>query len=319
MYRTMFHQRIPASRRLRMLAAAAIAVLALSACGGGVGSSGSGVGNSGSGVGNSGSGGGNSDGGGGATSTLGRSPSAGGVTAEINHTGVSQNIRIAKGDYLWMHDPSTAQPPPTGWIAETKLNAPAATATELFRAVGTIPSAGNEDYLLYGYWNRLPLDSLGDYEPFYYGGTPYTGNVREQTGAASYTGGATGVYQTDTSPGATAVAGRFTADVEISVNFGNETEDGGLQLGMSNIATLTSAGAAGPTLDDIRSTLTADVEGSGFTGDGPNNGSRWGGQFYGPSDGVPTGLAGWFEGILARSSDDSGVAFLSGTFGAKKQ
>ena len=297
MYRTMFCRRNPASRRLRMLAAAAMAALALSACGGG-------------------GGGGSGNSGGGATEVLGRSPSAGGVKAYLTHDGTNQGITIAK-DGRWSHPPSTVQPAPAGWVAATKQNKPGDAATELFRAVGKIADADDEDYLLYGYWNRLPLTQLSDYKPFYYGKTPYAGKVVEQTGDATYTGGATGVYRTDTT---TAVAGRFTADVTITATFDvGDAKSASLRFGMSNIATLTSAGAAGPSLDDTSATaLNARTTGSSFTGTGANSGSRWAGQFYGPSGGVPTGIAGWFEGVLA-SGTVSGYGLLTGTFGAKKQ
>ena len=61
---------------------------------------------------------------------------------------------------------------------------------------------------------------------------------------ASYTGGATGVYQLHpfASYGAGSAAGRFTADVSLSVNFGTNTDAASLQLDMSNIAFRTHDG-----------------------------------------------------------------------------
>ena len=254
MVQTAFHRRVPASHRLRMLAAAAMAALALSACGGGGG------GGSGPPV---------VSGGGGASSLAPSStPSAGGVTAQLRWTG-STVIGVVKGDDPWTNDASTVQPAPTtGWTAATKQDRAGNNATELFRVVTNF-DASEEDYLAYGYWSRSGshLVGLNDYKPFYYGDMLYTGNVREQTGIASYTGGATGVYRTDVTPGATAVAGHFTADVAIAVTFGTTTDAAQLAFAMRNIETLTSGGATGPTLSDTGSNaLTADAAGSSFTG-----------------------------------------------------
>ena len=295
-----FHRLVPESRGPRMLAAVATAALALSACV---------------------SGGGGGGGGAGSGSSSGLAPSssasAGGVRAVISWTG-SPAIGVFKGADPWTHNPGTVQPAPSGWTAVTKQDAAGNAATELFRVVTNL-DASEEDYLAYGYWSRLPLDSLDDFKPFYYGHTPYTGNVVEQTGTATYTGGATGVYQTDTSSGSTAVAGRFTANVSINVSFGNNTESAGLRFGMSNIETLTSAGAAGPGLNSIPATaVTADATGSSFTGKGNTGAARWGGRFFGPSGGKPTGIAGWFRKLHTTNSANNASVLLSGVFGATR-
>ena len=254
------------------------------------------------------------------TASLGSSPSAGGVKVGVTYA-AQPVIRVTKGGVNWALDPAwTVQPAPAGWAAVTKLNASPDMATELFRAVAKIAGVSDEDYLLYGYWNRLPLDSLDDYKPFYHGKTLYTGNVRQQTGRATYSGGATGVYRLSPPTGSTSVDGRFTADVTISVSFGADSEPARLRLSISNIATLTSAGATGPALSD-NAGLTARTAGRSFTGTGDTQGSRWGGQFFGPSSGVPTGVAGWFEKLDTEVSTSTTGDFgsLSGAFGAKKQ
>ncbi|MYJ77488.1 MAG: hypothetical protein F4047_04885 [Caldilineaceae bacterium SB0670_bin_27] len=294
MDRSIFHRRIPASHKLRMLAAASFAALALSACGGG--------------------------GGGGETSTLGQSPSARGVTAAISFS-TAPVVRVTKGGVFWVHRPDTVQGEPTGWKAVTYLEKPKTSAeNELFRAVAYKAAEKDEDYLVYGYWNRLPLAALNDYEPFYYGKTPYTGNVVERTGEVTYSGGATGVYQFKPSTGSTTVDGRFSANVVITVAFGMNTEKAGLRFAMSGIETLTSAGAMGPGLDDVTSgTLRASASGRNFTGDGTNAGATWGGQFYGPTGADPTGIAGWFKTLRAGiTGDPSNFALLHGTFGTRR-
>ena len=294
MDRSTFHRRIPASHKLRILAAASFAALALSACGGG--------------------------GGGGETSTLGLSPSAGGVTAAIAWD-AQPVIKVSKGGTEWTHASDTSQQPPNAaWIAATFLDDSEDMATERFRAVAYKASENDEDYLLYGYWNRLPLAALNDYEPFYYGKTPYTGNVVERTGEVTYSGGATGVYQFKPSTGSTTVDGRFSANVDIIVAFGMNTDEAGLRFTMHGIETLTSAGATGPGLNDVAyGTLRASASGRNFTGDGTNAGATWGGQFYGPSDADPTGIAGWFKTLrVGITGDPSNFALLHGTFGTRK-
>ncbi len=302
MDRTLFDRRIPASHKPRMLAAAASTALALSACGGGGG------------------------GGGGGTGTSGPSLTAGGVTAGVEYdtTNSEPSLSIKKGSTVWDESPPDAdvQAAPSGWASSTRIDKATGSETERFRVVAKIASASDEDYLAYGYWNRVPLESLDGYRPFYYGKTPYTGNVVERTGFVTYTGGATGVYQTSERGSAgTAVAGRFTADVTLTASFGNSSDVPKLLFGITNIATRTSDGmASGPELSDIASTqLSATATASSFTGTGGNSGARWGGQFYGPSSGVPTGIAGWFKTVSAIYAGETETALLHGTFGAKKE
>ena len=336
--------------RLPGAAAALAAAMALSACGGGGGpgapgsSQSLGVGNPGGGgpgapgssqspgVGNPGGGPGapgssqsprvGNPGGGGGLRGLAPSLTAGGVTASVEYT-TQPALSVKKGSTVWTDNPAAAgdvQAAPTGWASETKLNAASGSETERFRAVAKIASASDEDYLAYGYWNRAPLDSLDDYKPFYYGATPYKGNVVEQAGDATYKGGATGIYRTDTSRGATAVDGRFTANVSISVNFGHDSAGTArLRFGMSGIRTLTSAGAAGPTLNDtVSGYFSAWTTRPGFTGEGLTVDSRWGGQFFGPSGGKPTGIAGWVEKLRAEVKNSTNYVVLRGVFGAKR-
>ncbi len=291
----MFRWLFPASLRLRMLAAAAIATLGLSACGGG--------------------------GGGGGTGALGPSLTAGGVTAAIEYSGGSPVITISKGDTEWTDNPGVPEAEPTGWEAVTKLNAPEAMATERFRAVGTIASATDNDYLLFGYWSRLSLDGMEDYKPFYYGKTPYTGNVREQTGSVDYNGVATGVVQEESATsGANEVIGRFNAVVaRVRVNFGLNTDAPQIQLHLGAFEIINSNGSIEllpPSGTD--GFATASATGPSFYDQGDRDGFKvWGGQFYGPSGSVPTGVAGWFRNV--RTVGGSKTYLVHGTFAAKKE
>ncbi len=288
-----------------MLAAAAVAVLALSACGG--------------------------SGGGGGTGILAPSLTAGGVTAAITHTGSLQKITITKGGTVWTDDPSGFdEEEPTshgGWVWETdtKLNAPAATATERFRAVGTIASATDDDYLLYGYWAREPANVndhlyMRDYKPFYYGKKPYTGNVQGQTGRVTYRGGATGVAQeTDTAGDGSRVVGRFGIDAAVIVDFGSNTEAPELELRFvpDSFDLYYTDGSSGPNISGMDGVPEATATGPSFYSPGDSSGFKvWGGQFFGPSGSAPTGVAGWFRNL--RTVGGSKGFLLHGTFAAKK-
>ncbi len=266
-------------------------------------------------------------GGGGGSNTTGPSLTAGGVAAVVEYD-TAASLSVKKGSTVWTESPATAdvQAAPTGWASETRLNAAAATATERFRVVAIIASDSDKDYLAYGYWNRIPLDDLGDYKPFYYGAMPYyldTGKWRALIGEATYRGGATGVYQTDTSSSATAVARRFTADVTVGVSFAAATQIPDMWAGLSNIKTRTSDGTeAGPTiLDTATGALGASNVGTSFF-QVSDSGYRWGGHFYGPSSGVPTGVAGWFKQLRGNINKGGNVVLavtLDGTFAAKRQ
>ena len=53
-----------------------------------------------------------------------------------------------------------------------------------------------------------------------------------------------------------------------------------------------------------------------------DSGYRWGGQFYGPSSGVPTGVAGWFKQLRGNINVGGNIVMnvtLDGTFAAKRQ
>ena len=290
----MFCRRVPASRKLRTLAAAAAAALALSACGGGGGSSGSS---------------------GGPTSTLGRSPTAGGVTASLTHDGTNQNIVIKKGGTEWTEVAHNRGLEPSGWKRVTRLNAHRDMGpTERFYAVGRIASSTDQDYLLYGYWASLPIDKLDDYKPFYYGKTPYTGNVLALTGTVTYSGGAAGVYQEEGD--STQARGDFTSDnAKFTVTF---SATGAMaQLILRDMEAYTDEVTIGPEFG-ASATGQFKITGASFAGTHASNGSTWGGQFYGPSSATPTGVLGWFKSLRVWSSGAGKWHRLYGVFGGKR-
>ena len=179
--------------------------------------------------------------GGGPGSSISSTPSAsrsslsltdGGVTAGVGWDAENSkaSLSIKKGSTVWTDSPPAAdvQGPPDfsldtrKWAALTRINAASGSETERFRVVAQVKSSAdlNEDYVACGYWNRVPLDSLDDYKPFYCGKAPYTGNVADVTSAFRlFCGGATGVYRLGMG---NAVGGRFTSNVRMTMQFGVE-------------------------------------------------------------------------------------------------
>lgn len=97
----------------------------------------------------------------------------------------------------------------------------------------TLPAA---DYLAFGHWLYVPDDAaepddvpptLGyDFGVFASGGDPFTAaNLRGLTGTATYEGDAAGMYYVGGLSGRPDV-GSFTADVELTANFGSNVETG---------------------------------------------------------------------------------------------
>ena len=293
MIQSTFHRYIPASRGLRMLAVAAMAALALSACGGGGGGSGGGPVVSGGG-----------GGGGGSVFSL----TAGGVRFHIQEgPGGAANLNVsqrrADGTTIsWFDTPNHALATPTGWNAVTKVNP--APVTHRFHGVTDIASFTDADYLAYGHWaeNFGKPTERPDFKPFWYGNKPYTGSIPASTPTATYTGGAAGIYETG-DPG---TWGYFKSDISLNANFGAGTVTGTL----SNFSILS---ALSPSFNFSNvTTSAAKISGGSFTA------TDWGGRFFGPSGAAPTGAAGWFDGLTSAESGGSGSATLYGTFGANK-
>ncbi len=262
----------------------------------------------------SGCGGGGGGGGFGVAGSLGKQPSltAGGVRASMANTGsgVGNTTILIRtvGGISWSHDPTNELAAPSGWVAETKLNAPPAVATHRFHAVTDYNTDGDNDYLAYGFWSRNVPDTLdaSGFRSFFYGNMPYAGNVLTlPVTTVTYTGGAAGVYNKV----GTSDYGHFKANFQLRASFG--------PLGNVN-ASLTGIegnNGAGTGINDI-SNMIASLSRTGFTGT-HTYGGRWGGLFFGPSGTTPTGVAGWFEKLTGHNSADDAFS-LHGTFGATR-
>ena len=279
------------ARAATLAVAAGFTLLTLAACGGG-GGGGGGFGPGGQGI-----------------SVKQPGLTAGGVTAAIGHDGTNATILIRRpGGGNWPTTPSQVHTAPSGWAAVTKLS-PGGGA-ERFHAVTDIDSITDNDYLAYGYWSKNAPASLAssDFQPFFYGNMPYSGNVLTQPLGtnATYTGGAAGIYHIH----GTSDYGHFKADFQLRANFG----PGGTVVGsLTNIAHLASDPAFA--FGNVNS-MTGKLSSNGFSG--PTLlGGRWGGRFFGPSGALPTGVAGWFEGVGV-GDDGTRLAELYGSFGAKR-
>ena len=179
------------------------------------------------------------------------------------------------------------------------------------------------DYLAFGYWNMIDIDSLTDVAPFYYGSMPYyTGNVQALSGSATYNGHAAGGYEHETYDGgtgkATSTFGHFTAAVRLNAFFGGEDGMSTIDGMVNSFALLNSEGTApSPDLtnvDDWEVMLDrTEVTGQNFMG--TTNGGNWNGAFFGPSvDDMgkplyPSGVAGGFNAVF-----DNGA--VKGAYGA---
>ncbi len=293
----------PPRRPAWLLVLAVPVTLGLGACGGGGGPAAAGLGSGG-------------PGGAGSSSTARPGLTAGGVTASIQFSG-GPVIEIRKGSEIWTDAPPASLAAPSGWTAATRLDAAPDAATARFHAVTNIASDSDGDYLAYGFWSRHAPDTqeAAGFQPFFYGKTPYAGNVATLPIAdppLSYTGGAAGVFRI----AGTDDYGHFTANIELRAGFGSGGKVQGEITGITPLTPVTGFG-----FGDIEG-LFAQYSGNRFAGSGSTNASRWEGSFFGPSGGgqPPTGVGGRFEALYSESTvdgDDRG-ARLSGSFGAAR-
>ena len=166
------------------------------------------------------------------------------------------------------------------------------------------------DYLAFGYWNMIDIESLADVVPFYYGSMPYEGNVQALSGAATYNGNAAGGYEHKTYDAGTgeptSTYGHFTADVRLAAFFGGV--DGMSTIdGMVDAFALVAQTGSAPTVDWEVMLERTEVTGQNFVG------TNWNGAFFGPSDDgqLPSGVAGGFNATL-----DNGA--VKGAYGATR-
>ncbi|MDD9999887.1 MAG: hypothetical protein OXQ89_19270 [Rhodospirillaceae bacterium] len=177
------------------------------------------------------------------------------------------------------------------------------------------------DYLAGGVWLIFPDDEAraADYEfgAFADGSDPFMqSNLAAVTGAAIYTGGATGVYSLRETEGTT--VGYLEADVRLTANFGDANGLGTISGSMTGFVAddtpiagtldLGTANIGAQNSGFFRGTVSGADGERGYTG-------HWGGQFFGngQADGRPGSVAGTFGG---HSTDDA-VSFV-GAFGAHK-
>ena len=220
--------------------------------------------------------------------------------------------------------------------------------------VGSTPD--DTDYLVLGYWSRIPEKWLdldqGDagFSAAYYkeiergvfvdGNDPFDQNrIEALTGAATYAGGA-GVHYVDTNftgrhpvtGGAIGKDAELEADVTLTAQFGSASENGTISGRIHNFRN---------TLDETDKQLNPDLylttlptqltlgsapigsSHSGFfkgntsmTFDGSAFSGKWGGQFYGNDK--PHGMPGSTAGTFGAATAD-GTKSLIGMFGAYKR
>ena len=240
-------------------------------------------------------------------------------------------FKVNRGGYPWTREGFkyfTGGPGNGDWTnTTTKLNDD---ETQRFRATTDIAESGDMDYIVYGYWSRHPSTSLyhEDSESFYYGSMPYAGNVKNLSGQATYTGNAMGVYRIRHTPGSLRTYGYFEAQVSLTASFGSSGEIVGSMTDIADIEELILNRRNPLSRFGDPSSFTANYDDSGrsFAGDScGTSGCEWGGYFLGPSGAgqVPTGVAGWFEGLTIKgrncSSFACSTARLEGSFGAQRE
>lgn len=213
----------------------------------------------------------------------------------------------------------------------------------------------NADYLAFGHWLYVPEDVTDadayDFGVFASGGDPFeTVNLRALTGTATYKGDAVGMYYVNglsSSPD----TGSFTADVELTADFGDSREAGFIGGEVNNFEFESDVASSLPTTVTLAS-RTYDYLPEGFgVPQGSTNifdtswrgdaiwpgghvggateanvaGEDWYGQWYGvfygngalPTD-HPTSVAGVFGTSMWNDYNRSGNG-LTGSFGAHRQ
>lgn len=194
------------------------------------------------------------------------------------------------------------------------------------------------DYLAFGSWQFVPEDTENpdgfEFGVFASGGDPFdVTRIRALTGSARYQGQATGKYARAPALGGTEIES-FTADVELTADFGTSNAFGEIDGTLSNLemagggsAPLTELGLEARSWRDDENIFESYEGGpplpggwvDGFTqgaGDDGRWSGAWGGAFFGndpaSANAHPTGFAGTFG-----ASD--GANSVAGSFGAHRQ
>ncbi len=192
-------------------------------------------------------------------------------------------------------------------------------------------SQGNADadYLSLGTWLYIYKDPEdGSFTGSYDLGVAAGGNdpfenenLAGLTGAATYSGPATGLYMMKTDADAVPAFDYFDARADLAVDFGDATALGTLSGSITESST--DGGVSLPALTLGSADITGAVLGGNFDGDtsgetvdGVTLSGKWGGKFFGnraSSTGHPGSVAGTFG---ANAAD--GLQSIIGAFGAKR-
>ena len=188
------------------------------------------------------------------------------------------------------------------------------------------------DYLSFGAWmSKSSAEGNAPSSPvvgvFVVGGplTPIE-DAPNNTGTATYKGGATGFYA-KREVGAGAGAGAYTADVELRADF---EQDGIVSGSVTNFQEMRTGTALGWSVKLDRAEIDTTKKGrpfegdtsgqANFDGDEEDLNGKWEGKFYGQDASSPSSAAGTFN---ARTGDpaDGTKHYLGviGAFGAKKE
>ena len=208
------------------------------------------------------------------------------------------------------------------------------------------PNNFDDDYLVMGYWSRIPakfLDADGyvdrdrtslaelmtemEYGAFANGGDPFEqNNIQTLTGTATYSGEATGAYIDVGNE----KRGDLTAAVKLTADFGTNAQLGTISGRVHNFERIFDNPLAPGRMTDAEFAQLGDVtlgtanigdsDSGFFTGDtsmsaaGDSLAGKWGGQFYGngqtPQD-RPGAVAGTFGAT-------NGQKVIIGTYGARQ-
>lgn len=190
-------------------------------------------------------------------------------------------------------------------------------------------SAPDENYASYGWWLHRSEDGktyTASAFHAYRGTDPGTVGIADLRGTATYTGGAAGKYALHSTTGGTNDAGHFTADVELTAEFGEdhtisgtidnftdgdgESKDWSVALNESTIAD------AGAIAGDPETAGNTDAQMTVWTigGNAADAAGQWSGDLREQGDdGVPAIATGTFYSTFGRDGK------MVGAFGANKQ
>ena len=197
------------------------------------------------------------------------------------------------------------------------------------------------NYLSFGNWLYVPEDVTDadafEFGVFAAGGDPFDGaNLMALTGAATYTGKAAGTYAESSGPDASA----FSADVELTADFGADSDFGTIQGTISNIA-LDSEETPALRALDLLSASWLDQGGTSNVFESYNNAygpwpggwvegftaadgwwGYWGGKFFGngvTTTDIPPSYVEHPESFVGTFGATDGDHNIAGSFGAHKQ